>query len=368
MTGFILFVLGILVNLFVIVLKKKSNILASLHIAYIWVICVFSYDVVDYENYSNSYTMLSVGKMKLSDTLEPGYYFLGKIVSMMGFDYQFLRGIMFTLIILLLIASAKKMKANLNYLCVVYSIYPLFMEMIQIRNAFAMAILTFGICFFLYEGKKKWYLLTVLFASCFHISFLIYLMFLIDGNIMKKKYFREFFVITIISVSVLFYIGGKKVPYLNMIVSLFDNSDKVNMWLSSSGNFGFMAYGFLIVMAILITYIASVNIFNSSFSNFMYRINLLSLVFIPLLMLASTFARLAFNLCFLNYISWQESMEFGKDNYRIGIISFRRFLIIFLSIIYLAIWIKLELSGEFDKRVLLFFENNYFFDFFRSYI
>lgn len=366
MTGFILFVVGVVANLLVIILKKKSNILACLHIAYSWLVCVFSYDVVDYDNYSNNYAMLGVGKMELSDTLEPGYYFLGKIVSMMGFDYQILRGIMFTIIIFLLVASAKKMKANPNYICVVYSVYPLFMEMIQIRNAFAMAILTFGLCFFLYEEKKMLYLLTVLFASSFHISFLIYLIFLLDGTVMKKKYFREVFVIVVIVASGLFYIGGKEVPYLNTIVSLFDNSDKVNIWLSSSGNFGFVAYGFLIVMAILITYIASVNISNGSFTNFMYRINLLSLVFIPLFMLASTFARLASNLCFVNYISWEETMKCNKKNDRIGIISLRQLLIVLLTIVYLMIWIKLELSVEFDKRVLLFFENNYFFDLFRS--
>ena len=366
MISFILFVISIVANIFVIVMKKKSNVLACLHVIFIWLICVFSYDVVDYENYNNSYYKLNMGKADLADTLEPGYFFLGKIVSIMGFDYQILRGIMFTIIILLLISVGKKMKVNPNYMCVVFSIYPLFMEMIQIRNAFAMAILTFGICFFLYEEKKKWYLLTVLFASSFHISFLIYLIFLFNKIIMKKKYFREVFVIIIVIVSILFYLGGKKVPYLNTIVSLFDNSAKVNSWLSSSGNFGFIAYGSLIVMAILISYIASKNINKHPFSNFMYKINLLSLVFIPLFMLASTFARLASNLCFINYISWQEPMNFGKHNSRIGIISSRQLLIVFLTIVYLIVWIKLELSMEFDKRVLLFFENNYFFALFRS--
>ena len=119
-------------------------------------------------------------------------------------------------------------------------------------------------------------------------------------------------------------------------------------------------------MAILITYIASANISNSSFTNFMYRINLLSLVFVPLFMLASTFARLAFNLCFVNYISWEGTMKLNKKNDRIGIISLRQLFIVLLTIVYLMIWVKLELSVEFDKRVLLFFENNYFFDLFRS--
>lgn len=364
MAGFTLFILSIMLNLFAVILKRKSNLLAYLHIIYVWVIFVFAYDVVDYVNYDNAYYIISLGKTEITDTLEPGYYALSKIVSMMGFNYQVLRGLMFTIIIFLLIASAKKMKTNPNYLCVCFSIYPLFMEMIQIRNAFAMAILTLGICYFLYEGKRTKYVLIVLLASSFHISSLIYLFFAIDGEILKKKCFRNTFVMIIIVVSVLFYLGGKKLPYLDKIVSFLGDSNKVNAWLSSSGNFGFIAYGTLIVIAILITYIISTKTSDNKFSKFMYRINLLSLIFIPLFMLASTFARLSANLCFVNYISWQEGMNFNK-NYKAGIVTLRQLLVMLLTFIYLIIWFQLEMSAEFDLRVLSFFENNYFFDSFR---
>ena len=59
MIGIYIFGLSLIINMILVFIRKKSNFIATIHWLFIWILAVFSYDVVDYENYANSFKLFN---------------------------------------------------------------------------------------------------------------------------------------------------------------------------------------------------------------------------------------------------------------------------------------------------------------------
>lgn len=358
MIGIYIFGLSLIINMILVFIRKKSNFIATIHCLFIWILAVFSYDVVDYENYANSFKLFKTSDFGTLNSFEPGYYALCKVISNCGFDFIVARGIIITTALILLIIVARKIGSSPNFAVVLFTIYPLFIELIQIRTLLAMSFLSIGIVYGLAQKKKKVFFFWMLVASSIHISFLIYLIFLFYDITLSKKGRKILYFCFVLAICGGFYVGGRNFPFLKNILMLFGDSERFNFWLTSSGNLGFIFYCLLIMLAIYNSKLVYKNMDENTFyPEVIYKINVMSLCFVPLFMMASTFGRLISNISFVNYLLWDSS------NFERKAVSYRHFpkYKILLSIgilLYLGLWFFLEIHGEFNLRVLLFFKNN----------
>lgn len=362
MIALYIFIISLIANLVIYLCGKQLKIFAYIHIFVIWCIAVFSYNVVDYQNYVDSFQSIQNGNVLLNNSFEPGYYLICKFFSNIGCNYQVMRGAIITVFLLFLLVAMKKIGSSFNFVCCCFSVFPLVIDMIQLRNTLAMSILTVGITFFLVEDKKIKYSITVILASMIHISFLVYFIFLFKDAVLSKKFQKYGFIVVMIMTCVVFYVGGRNIPFLNVILSLFGDSERFNYWLTSAGNFGFIAYWILILISVFNSYCVLKHTSKQyKYADMIFKINILSICFFPLFMLASTFGRLISNLSFANYLLW-DSRAYDKQHVSINKIPVYRVYLLGGCIIYLVLWFNLELYTEFDARVLLFFKNNYLFE------
>lgn len=105
---------------------------------------------------------------------------------------------------LLLLSAYKKYVKNINFVLILYFLYPFAMDTVQIRSFMSVVIVFIGLRF-LQSESDKWnvpkYIAVVLLASMFHISALVYVIF-----ILVKYLDNKFAVITTMSLSIIIYI------------------------------------------------------------------------------------------------------------------------------------------------------------------
>lgn len=361
MLGLYLLIGSLLINLFIFFIGKKSNIFATIQIIILWFISVFSYDVTDYANYLSYYHKVQNGID--TSSIEVGYKFINLVLSCLGFDFQIARGIIITFSMLLFIFAFKKIGGSPNFVSTCFTLYPLFIDIIQLRTLLATAVLTIGIVYFLNEKKYITYIIYVLIASSIHISFGLYLIFILNEKFLLKKRQKNVAMTTGALGCLVFFLANRQLPFLNIILSLLGKQEKYSMWLTLSGKLGFLIFVTLVLLSIIIMKKISENtVYKREYVNLVYRLNIISIWFIPFTMLASTFGRLISNLCLINYLAWQaqyfDMMDAGVKR---GKIPKYRLTVYLCIVMYIFIWIWFEIIPEFDTRIMPFFQNNYIF-------
>lgn len=151
------------------ILNAHRCIVSALSFAVILVLLGGSLDNADRVGYEQNYEELGRGGMNLD--FEPGYQLLAFVCSKLGAPYESFTLLISFLGLLLIGGTAKEFTGRPVMVLVLYGLYPLFWDYVQIRNFAAMSILVFGFRYIL--GAKKSvakYLLAVCVASMFHAA------------------------------------------------------------------------------------------------------------------------------------------------------------------------------------------------------
>lgn len=187
MTLFVLFCLLALIGFF----KKDSKFVALLIFVFAWILIGWNYESPDMDNY--------VWKYEASDTwlsaylgtgsVEPGYSFLCYLGNLLGLSFMAFKQIMSAISFFLVGAFISRVGKNYALIATCYMVSILVIDVIQIRNFFAMAVLLFG---FRYLLKPKMavsdvvkYIVCVLIAASIHISMVFYLLFILARKPIK---------------------------------------------------------------------------------------------------------------------------------------------------------------------------------------
>ncbi|WP_313893775.1 EpsG family protein [Psychrobacillus sp.] len=265
----------------------------------------------DYANYSRLYNDISEFS---SRNTEVGFYIFSKICSLMGLSYNtFL--MIYSLVGMLLIASTIKKYSNNDTLALMLIfIFPFLIDIVQIRNFMAMAILIYSIPY-LVSGKLKdllKYIFFIFLAFCFHKTALFYLILLLT----KIKSIRKiiFFSFSFLIVALI----GK-----SAIVSVFSqilNLERYGVYLSNSESpvVTFILFLYIFTNILLIGYVArkmntnKYKEFSDSyglrkydqgkFANLILKINILGTISLVFISMDINFLRLFRNLIPLNLI------------------------------------------------------------------
>ena len=161
--------------------------------------------------------------------VEPGYMLLNYIISFFSHDVNFMfliNGFISLFFIFKMMIYERK---NINFFITIMIfgliIYPYFFGIMRLSMAFSISF--YGFRFFIEKNRKKFNLL-ILFASCFHFSALLLLLFNLFFNIeLTASKLKKIYLSTALFVPIVFLIGKNfLIPFLNSRYSgyLLDDS------------------------------------------------------------------------------------------------------------------------------------------------
>lgn len=369
MTIFI-YLFTIIVNLLIgFKLKQRTNFIVF-YMSLVFVVMLitgyrntsgFSNDLINYEMEFNNFML------GFTSNYETGYVFLMNIGSYFTDDFYEFKGLVSVILLILLFNSIKRYAPNPHLVISFFSIYLIILSAEQFRYFIAFTVFFLGLIQLIFSEKKykkAKFLIFTLLASTMHSSFLIYLLFIIiDLNNRKIK--KEIFIGAIAIVfSIIVFINGNQIPGIDSFVKRFE-SEKFGIYLGQSTNFGFLYIVFLQFINIWLSYgmykfyMKKGNYKNKKIINLIFKINILSILFFPLIMTQITFYRLIRNILIINYFGFSMFLSNSQMS--------RLNKLIFLICILLSIvmWMYFDLVIKTPSKALLipFFKENIYFNF-----
>ena len=302
------------------ILVPKSNIIALLDITFLGWLSLISINIADFNSYQGIYYAISKDQLYQTGY---GWYLLNSFGRNLGLTFiQFKTILVIISLILLFITIKYFVGQNLNYIWALYLLYPSLINITQIRFAFAMSLVLFGLIF-LFQ-KKLWstiiYILIVLAATTIHTAIAYYLLLLLIPIIEKRE--RLFSQLLIIITICLLPFKS----FLQQIVSVFANTRQTS-YFDNSQNLGstLIMIGVVIVFWLLSKHLDKIigedikaTKKEKEISKFISNINLCMLFILPLLSLSIELARVQRISWVLVYIQLgiflinKEDIELGK--------------------------------------------------------
>ena len=175
----------------------------------------FTYNNADYDNYLIEY--IRSEKMDWRDS-EPVWILLMHIFSKLQLPFSVFRAAIFMCAIALINSTISKICNQINFLLLLYFIYPFIIDVTQIRNFFAMSILVFALKYLAAKSRTSIikFILCIIIATMIHNIFIVYLI-LIPVKLFS---FRKAVLIFIVAFTVMIVLFNR-LPYL--VLSFFGN-------------------------------------------------------------------------------------------------------------------------------------------------
>lgn len=302
------------INLF---MKKKSKLVSFLMIAFLCVMMGANTQNPDIYAYQLNYEKTNL------DSLEYGYWFFKQIFIFLGLDYKWFRIITSAIGILLINNTVKKVIKNESAFYLMYFIYPFLLDVVQVRNFLAMAILIFSTPYLVNDdkGNSLKAIIFILLAMSFQTSAIIYLPMIFF--IKKKK--NKIFILLFIEIVILLVIFTLNNSILNsfseFLINIFGNyEERISIFAYKQTNLGFILFWFIQLMNFILMYWSNKNyndaslnpiedslhsnIFQKKYIKTVYWINIYAFFFLPFYVFQSTFSRFMRNLIPLNILAY----------------------------------------------------------------
>lgn len=349
--AFIIYIFVLGVNILFAVAKKDSSFVQILTLCFVCALFVGSRDTFDLDNYIQMYErdLIQLRGLQLL------YWELMDLCQQIGLNFYQFRLVISAISLSLFYFFIRKTSQNPHIVLLVYLLYPVFMDDIQIRNFVSTSLLCVGI-YYLLEEKKNWkvvYSIFVLLAMLNHVLFLIYLIFLIQ---LKKKEFASLYVVFFCILTIFLVFNKDKLGFIYSIMAFID-ADKSEIYAQSTTRFGalmFVAYQ-LITLFIYKRLIRRVShhVYPEKiykYTHIMYRLNVLISICLPLIVIDFNFYRLMRSIFMINIICFTNIL----------VTTMRKGEIFSYTLLYFYLWASVDMfaANNFVERVVPIFENN----------
>lgn len=286
----------------------RQNVLFIVLFFLMWTLWGFNTSNADYLNYEQIYNYMGYKSLSSYGGVELGFGRLMYIVNQLGINYQgFLKILSFICLILYGI-SFKRLSDKPGYLFIMYLYFPFFLDIMQIRNALAAAIVVNALPYIL---KKKYIIFTIIIiiASFFHTTSLFYLLLLLTQLDLKKVRYISFIGSLVVMPIVIYF----KDIFLNM---LRDGQKYIIYFRGNSVRAQLLYFLFMIIFILICSKLEKntialrrfngVDIENDYFYkviSFLHKTSYIMMFLLPLLWLDSDFFRLFRNIIILFYVA-----------------------------------------------------------------
>lgn len=282
---------------------------------------------------------------------EIGFMFLCDLIYSLGRTYQEFRIIVYSIILFLLFIFAKRVKANCFWVFLLYLIYPLFLDGIQIRSALSYAIALVGVTL-LYSNSKYnilKFILVIFLAGTIHYMALFYLVFIFSKLGINKKTFLKIVSMLTVILLVMLYLYPKSIVELiafssNKVKGNFIHHARIGIIVSIALHLG----GFYLYRK---EYIRQMNTgkWDSKY-DIHYKINILMLLLVPFYAFSMNFFRIYRLMIFSNNaFIFNESI--GQRKFTCSKVQLEAVLYVILLGIQQIYWSGLQ-KGFFDNNIL----------------
>ena len=274
--------------------QLSSNIKYIILFLFFWFLAGFSSDYADYEQYESYYARVE-NKIVVS-SVEPGYVFLNKMAVSFGLSYKdFLK--IYTFIAFILITSVIKRYTKSRILVLLmYFCYPFFLDIAQIRHLMMSAIILYSLRYLEKYSVKNLvkYLICVILAMSIHVMASVSLLFILSYIKNEKKLLT----ITVASALLfaLFIDFVTNIPIIQGVLSLRGGKDYSTSMNASQALMYAIFYASLISSAIIIWKRKGMQ------NDFLFRICLCSIIFIPAILIDFQYTRLFRSIIIIIYI------------------------------------------------------------------
>lgn len=262
----------------------------------------FNINTADKGNYLRLYNRVANGNFSIQN--EIGMQFIMFLMVKLHISFNLFFNIFCAVALALMVRFFYGWTKKPTMVLLLYIIYPFLLDMIQIRLFMATAIVLNAVCYLKYFSKKNFikFCLMVLLAFSFHFSAVFYLFFLmayLPNRWIWRISFFEF---------VLFLVLNTRFYNLLMNIAPFV-AVKLRRYMSASGlNISQLSLLFLVIMYILnnlicVSYIWYLKRRNQDLTtgNLIFKVNVLSIIFILFSTFSLEFMRLYRMVMLLNY-------------------------------------------------------------------
>ena len=271
-------------NLFYFIKGRRSRFVAILSVFFLLVIMGGNTSCADFEDYKLFY---EDGNYPFF--IEPGYKWFSSLFSNWGYSFVNFRTIYFTVAFLIAFVALKKLISNYHLILFVYLTYMMILDTVQIRNTMAISFLLLGTAF-LVESKKLLFLCSVVIASLFHISFLVFMpiFFYKRINYLMLKH-EKATIVSMLIISFWALTGAFLTPLSNLVVEYWGDS-KESYLVAKELNLLYLLfpllYYFVAKMSRRLLYENMQKNYACKYADIVFAIAVLFIFFMPILILS----------------------------------------------------------------------------------
>lgn len=291
--------------------RYLRNIFAVLAFLSTFILITSNRTGVDIINYSNIYYR----EIVFSDIREPIYTFLRIISRTSGLSFFEFRAILTFGMALFPIWIIHKFNIKPTFVLAFYLPSLMFLDSMQFRNSLALFILTWALYFLIKDNTCTWknrliFAAIVIIAAQFHSAFIVYLIILI-ATLKNNKLYTQICFIGSIVLLIITFLNGREVPLISTIYSLLLNEGDGRRYVYGSGHLIFLypMIVHIITTGALIYFSKNTGIVKKSdgcklkYIALIKNINIIFFVFVPFIIMNTTYYRLIRNAFFLNIIA-----------------------------------------------------------------
>lgn len=369
---FILLFFSVTVHMF----SNKQLIMMPVFIIGLSILVGLTYDVPDYGAYERYFSLAQYISFENFDEAtsqyykvnnDIGYMFLNSLGYDVGLTYSEFRFVSTLLCMLVIAIVVYKLTHNIALVLIMYLIYPFTMDVCQVRNFIAEAVLLVATYFFASAGKKRYVIFAafILLATSIHKAFVLYLpfIFFFYARSQKKLYFiyKICFLIGLAMPLYESFIIGR---YEEILLLMQSTTDEMNSsaqgYLSGETRYGFLvAYAKVMIMLLIIRHIKNnsdkiLSDLKRRYVEITYSLLEYMCIIMPVIGITATMWRYPRNLLIPLAICCAIYLE-NKTRYRIGL----------TTLFCLCFWViaALESGGDFSLLWNIL-QNNYFWSLF----
>lgn len=269
-------------------LIQNNRILAIIQAIWIWCIIGFTNGGMDFAE--NEVIYKNTVNSNIGSSITWVSNLLGKCTNIIGMEYwkynAVVTAVLFLIVYLIIVKNDKKISLFYS----LFMIYPLVDSVIQKRFFIAFIFCVISLIA-MKKNNIKVSVITIVLAIGFHFSAIIMIPYLFMDFILKK-HIKAIWIILVIEMYIILF----KRNWISILLG--ENSAKVITYMNSNISLraGILFAGVQLMLVLLTLYIENDNLFLKNLSknascNYIMRINIFSLLFIPLLFMDSTFFR-----------------------------------------------------------------------------
>jgi len=291
----------IIANFISSLLKGKGKLLSRMLLVFMWILFWGSYNNADYLNYRTFYDYVSNYGAGFS-TSDVGFVMLARFAAKFGLEYHHFLMILSFVGIYLITETAKKYSTKPQLVYMLYFIHPYLLDVVQIRNFFAMAIIIY--CFRYIEqegiGNNIKFVVGVLIAFSIHAISILFLPIVLLKKLEVRRLALVVFIVLLIGIPLAYS------NFFQIVASKIVGVQRVENYFINRARFGFLIQFFIQFFIFLMIHYSKVVIEKrngaNKFVDLVYKTNLYLITLFPLYIINGTFERGFRMIMILNYI------------------------------------------------------------------